>query len=146
LQGSDGDDHDDEWYIDSGFSHHIIGRKNNLKNFRKLNDFGMVVFENNERAEAKGYGQITHGQFTIKRFAYVKGLKHNLIRISQLCVKTGNKVTFDEYSSMIKNKKTKQVLLRSKQKRELYPLDMTPISGVPSICLLSKAHKYVSWL
>jgi len=106
----------------------------------------MVIFGNNERAEVKGYGEITNGYFTVKRVAYVEGLKHNLISVSQLCVKTGIKVLFDEYGSVIKNKKTKEVLLRSKRKGELYPLDMTPISGAPLICLLSKAHKDISWL
>jgi len=28
----------------------------------------------------------------------------------------------------------------------MYPMDITPISEFPSICLLSKAHKHVAWL
>jgi len=81
LQESDGDDHDDEWYIDSGSSRHMTDCKNNLKNFLKLKDVGMVIFENNERAEVKGCKEFTNGHFTVKIVAYVKVPKHNLINV-----------------------------------------------------------------
>lgn len=32
-----------------------------------------------------GHGNISNGNFTIKRVAYVDGLKHNLISVAQLC-------------------------------------------------------------
>ena len=38
---------------------------------------------------------ITNEEFTIQKVAYVEGLQHNLISVSQLFVGTGLKVTFD---------------------------------------------------
>jgi len=97
-------------------------------------------------ATVKGYGKITNGTFTVKKVAYVKGLIHILISVSQLCVGTGHSITFDEEGSMIKDKLTKKVFLKSKRQGDMYPMDMTPISGIPLVCLLSKVHKDVSWL
>ena len=85
--------YDSQWYIDSGCSRHMTGRKEQLRDFRKLKDGGRVKFGNNHTAEIKGYGQITNGEFTIKRVAYVEGLKHNLISVSQLVVGTGLKIS-----------------------------------------------------
>ena len=48
--------------------------------------------------------------------AYVKGLKHNLVSVSQFVVCTGNQVVFDEEGSAISNKDTKEVLLKFKRK------------------------------
>ena len=52
----------------------------------------------------------------VNRVAYVEGLKHNLISVSQLVVGTGNQVIFDEEGSIISNKQTKEILLKSKRK------------------------------
>ena len=138
--------YDSQWYIDSGCSRHMTGRKEQLRDFRKLKDGGRVKFGNNHTAEIKGYGQITNGEFTIKRVAYVEGLKHNLKSVSQLVVGTGLKITFDDEGSVIEDKKTKNVILKSERKGEMFPLDMKPIIGKPSICLLTRAASDMSWL
>ncbi|KAL4564910.1 hypothetical protein LXL04_028986 [Taraxacum kok-saghyz] len=138
--------YDSQWYIDSGCSRHMTGRKEQLRDFRNLKDGGRVKFGNNHTAEIKGYGKITNGEFTINRVAYVEGLKHNLISVSQLVVGTGLKITFDDEGSVIEDKKTKNVILKSERKGEMFPLDMTPIIGKPSICLLTRAASDMSWL
>ena len=83
---------------------------------------------------------ITNREFSIRNVAYVEGLQHNLISVSQLVVWIGLKVSFDGEGSEIIEKKTKEVLLKSKRKGEMYPLNINPIRGKPSICLLTKAH------
>ena len=95
--------YDSQWYIDSGCSRHMIGRKEQFRDFRKLKDGGRVKFGNNHTAEINGYGQITNGEFTIKRVAYVEGLKHNLISVSQLVVGTGLRIPFDDEGSVIED-------------------------------------------
>nr|KAJ0185473.1 hypothetical protein LSAT_V11C900478370 [Lactuca sativa] len=82
----------------------------------------------------------------LKRVAYIEGLKHNLISVSQLVVGTGHHVVFDEEGSVISNKETKEILLNSKQKGDMFTLEIKPITGVPSVCLLSKASSKLSWL
>ncbi|KAL4590865.1 hypothetical protein LXL04_003810 [Taraxacum kok-saghyz] len=64
--------YDSQGYIVSGCSRHMTGRKEQLRDFRKLKDGGRMKFGNNHIAEIKGYGQITNGEFTIKRVAYHK--------------------------------------------------------------------------
>ncbi|XP_023766959.1 uncharacterized protein LOC111915537 [Lactuca sativa] len=81
---------------------------------------------------------ITNGDFLIRKVAYVKGLQHNLISVSQLVVGTGLKVSFADEGSEIIEKQSKKVLLKSERKGEMYPLNLNPIRGKPSICLLSK--------
>nr|KAJ0214865.1 hypothetical protein LSAT_V11C300139970 [Lactuca sativa] len=82
---------DDEWYIDSGCSRHMTGRKEELREFRSLKDGGSVKFGNNSYGTIKGYDMITNGDFSIRKVAYVEGLQHNLISVSQLVVGTGLK-------------------------------------------------------
>nr|KAJ0227036.1 hypothetical protein LSAT_V11C100049630 [Lactuca sativa] len=137
---------DDKWYIDSGCSRHMTGRKEELREFRSLKDGGFVKFGNNSYGTIKGYGMITNGDFSIRKVAYVEGLQHNLISVSQLVMGTGLKVSFDDKGSKIFEKQTKKVLLKSARKGEMYPLNLNPIRGTPAICLLSKANTDESWL
>ncbi|GKB18505.1 retrovirus-related pol polyprotein from transposon TNT 1-94 [Tanacetum coccineum] len=44
-----------------------------------------VVFEDDSSGDTEGYGSINCNGITFTRVAYVNGLKHNLISISQLC-------------------------------------------------------------
>ena len=111
-----------------------------------MENAGVVNFGNNQKCKVKVYGKVTYGNFTINQVAYIEGLKHNLVNVSQLVVGTGNQVVFDEEGIFISNKDTKEVLLRSKRKGDMFTLDMKPIVGVPSVCLLSNASSDLSWL
>lgn len=48
----------------------------------------------------------------LNRVAYVEGIQHNLISVSQLVVGTDNQVVFNEAESIISNVETKEVLLK----------------------------------
>lgn len=63
-----------------------------------------------------------------------------------MVVGKGYQVFFDEQGSVISNKITNKVLLNSKQKGDMFTLDMKPIVGFPSICLLSNASLDLCWL
>ncbi|XP_052620814.1 uncharacterized protein LOC128126754 [Lactuca sativa] len=115
---------DTEWYIDSGCSCHVTGRKEELREYRELENGGLVKFGNNALGEIKGYDMITNGKFSIHKVAYVEGLQHNLISVSQLVVGTRLKVSFDDEGSKFFEMKTKSVLLKSKRKGKMYPLDI----------------------
>ncbi|KAI3680401.1 hypothetical protein L2E82_50388 [Cichorium intybus] len=138
--------YDSKWYMDSGCSIHMTGKKEYLRDYRNLDDAGNVRFGNNETCPIRGYGKITNGQFTISRVAFVEGLKHNLVSISQLVVGTGNVVTFNNQGSVITKEATKEVLLKSKMKGSMFPLNLKPVTSGQSLCLLSKANSDVSWL
>nr|KAJ0206560.1 hypothetical protein LSAT_V11C500289890 [Lactuca sativa] len=102
--------YDENWYIDSGCSHHMTGRKENLRDFRNLDNV-VVKFGSNNKCKVKRYGKVMNGKFRVNRVVYVKGLKHNLISVSQLVIGTGNQVVFDEEGRIISNKETKEILL-----------------------------------
>ncbi|KAI3503844.1 hypothetical protein L1887_32298 [Cichorium endivia] len=131
--------------MDSGCSRHMTGKKEYLRDYRTL-DAGNVRFGNNDTRPIRGYGKITNCQFTINRVAFVEGLKHNLVSISQLVVGTGNAVTFNDEGSVITEEATKEVLLKSERKGSMFPLNLKPVTGGQSLCLLSKANSDVSWL
>ena len=117
-----------------------------MRDYRSLKNAGVVKFGNNHKCQVKGYGKVMNGKFTVKRVAYVEGLWHNLISVSQLVVGTGNQVVFNEEGSIISNVNTNEVLLNSKRYGDMFILDIKPIVGIPFVCLLSKASSDVSWL
>ncbi|KAI3493567.1 hypothetical protein L1887_40767 [Cichorium endivia] len=135
-----------KWYMDSGCSRHMTGKREYLRDFRTLDDAGNVRFGNNDTCPIRGYGKITNGQFTINRVAFVEGLKHNLVSISQLVVGTGNAVTFNDQGSIITKEATQEVLLKSERKGSMFPLNLKLVTGGQSLCLLSKSNSDISWL
>ncbi|XP_023750928.1 uncharacterized protein LOC111899308 [Lactuca sativa] len=90
-----------EWYIDNGCSHHMTGRKEELREFRALNDGGNVKYGNKSVGNIKGYGMITNGYFSVRKVEYVDVLQDKLISVSQLVVGMGLKVSFDDEGSEI---------------------------------------------
>ena len=52
--------YDAKWYIDSGCSHHMTGRKENLRDYRSLENVGVIKFGNNHKCQVKGYGKVTN--------------------------------------------------------------------------------------
>ena len=86
----------------------MTGQKENLCDFRSLENSRVVKFINNQKCQVKGYGKVTTGKFMVNRVAYIEGLQHNLISVSQLVVGTGNQVVFNEEGNVISNKKNKR--------------------------------------
>ena len=80
------------WYMDSGCSKHMTGRKELLTNFRERY-CGKVKFGNNHYAPIMCYGEIVQKNIIIKKVAYVEGLGHYLLSIGQFCDK-GLEVNF----------------------------------------------------
>ncbi|KAJ9553229.1 hypothetical protein OSB04_017274 [Centaurea solstitialis] len=97
-----------KWYLDSGCSKHMTGRKEIMSNYKEEYG-GSVKFGNNELAPVVGQGDIVCKDITIKNVAHVVGLNHNLFSIGKFCDKdlryTWTKFlkTKDETSSLIIN-------------------------------------------
>ena len=82
------------WYLDSGCSKHMTGDSTQLINI-KWKSAGYVTYGDNNRGKILGVGEIGgNGKVIIKDVLLVKGLKHSLLSISQLCDK-GYKITFE---------------------------------------------------
>ena len=123
----------------------MTGRLEYLRDFKPIQKGGHVTFGNDENGIILGYGILTNGEFTIRRVAYVHGLKHNLISVKQLC-NVGHRVEFDRGYSYVWNEDRTTCLATSKCNGNMYPLNIQMIVGKPQLCFLSKAVNDVSWL
>ncbi|XP_062118940.1 uncharacterized protein LOC133832644 [Humulus lupulus] len=76
---------EDQWYFDSGCSRHLTGNRNVLVNYKGGKE-GAVTFGDGNKGQIFGKGDLVlNGVAPLTEVLYVKGLKANLISISQLC-------------------------------------------------------------
>ncbi|XP_071723407.1 uncharacterized protein [Rutidosis leptorrhynchoides] len=74
-----------DWYFDSGYSQHMTGKGENLKNivYKKQ---GTVTYGDGNSNTIIGEGSLpVSSNSKIKNVLLVEGLKHNLISIAQMC-------------------------------------------------------------
>ena len=73
------------WYFDSGCSCHMTGDKSLFKSLKeKVGDY--VTFGDGSHAQVLGKGTIEiSGLPLLKDVLYIKGLKANLLSITQIC-------------------------------------------------------------
>src|SRR3954469_4855684 len=92
----------EDWYLDSGCSNHMIGRKNSLVDL-KLEGNNYLTLGDGEIREVKGVGK-TEGQGVpnLNNVLLVQGLAANLISITQLCDE-GFSVRFTKEECIITN-------------------------------------------
>ncbi|GKB93881.1 retrovirus-related pol polyprotein from transposon TNT 1-94 [Tanacetum coccineum] len=107
------------WYPDSGCSRHMTGVKQYLHRYSKESG-PKVVFGDNSSGDTEGYGLVNCNGITFTRVAYVNGLKHNLISISQLC-DANFKVLFTKTQGTIFNQNNEVVLI-APRRRDVYAL------------------------
>ncbi|GKD52547.1 hypothetical protein Tco_1281523 [Tanacetum coccineum] len=81
-----------------------------------------VVFGDDSLGDTEGYGSVNYNRITFTRVAYVNGLKHNFISISQLC-DANYKVLFTNTQGTIYNQNDEVVLI-APRRREVYVTDM----------------------
>ncbi|KAJ9546782.1 hypothetical protein OSB04_019325 [Centaurea solstitialis] len=129
------------WYLDSGCSRHMTGSKSVLSNYREERG-PAVTFGGNGKGQTRGYGTLTNGVTTFKRVAYVEGLMHNLLSISQLCDKN-HKVSFSKKKCKVKNRR-KEVILTGVRRADIYIINMN--TSTDNFCFVSRASTDTNWL
>ncbi|GAU45882.1 hypothetical protein TSUD_401080, partial [Trifolium subterraneum] len=87
----DDSDYSDKWYLDSGCSTHMSGRKEWFTSLRSTHN-NQVRFANNITMAAKGMGDVSikrkDGKYSmISNVLYIPGIKCNLLSIGQLLEK-----------------------------------------------------------
>nr|GEY00430.1 retrovirus-related Pol polyprotein from transposon TNT 1-94 [Tanacetum cinerariifolium] len=131
------------WYLDSGCSRHMTRVKQYLQKYSK--EFGpKVVFGDNYLSDTKGYGSVNCNGIIFTKVAYVNGLKHNLISISQLC-DANFKVLFTKTQGTIFDEKDEVVHIAPK-KINVYVIDMSSYNTDSNACFYAKASPSVNWL
>ncbi|KAI3690685.1 hypothetical protein L2E82_48889 [Cichorium intybus] len=125
----------------------IIG--NNLNEHMEVK----VNVMSNEQYDSKWYTDSGCSKHMTGKKEYLRDYRtfddtgnHNLVSISQLVVGTANAVTFNNQRSIITKEATKEVLLKLERKGSMFPVNLKPITGGPSLCLLSKENSDISWL
>ncbi|KAJ9542321.1 hypothetical protein OSB04_028827 [Centaurea solstitialis] len=129
------------WYLDSGCSRHMTGSKSVLSNYHEERG-PAVTFGGNGKGQTRGYGTLTNGVTTFKRVAYVEGLMHNLLSISQLCDKN-HKVSFSKKKCKVKNRR-KEVILTGVRQADIYIINMN--TSTDNLCFVSRASTDTNWL
>ena len=100
-------------------------------------DGGHVTFGDNAKGKVIGKGKVGKSKnCCVEDVLLVKGLKHNLLSISQLCDK-GNKVTFDCNSCIVENNIDKQIKLIGKRINNIYMIDLDNEPSLDTKCLVS---------
>nr|GEW88808.1 retrovirus-related Pol polyprotein from transposon TNT 1-94 [Tanacetum cinerariifolium] len=131
------------WYLDSGCSRHMTWIKQYLHKYSK-EPGPKVVFKDDSSRDTKGYGSMNCNEITFTRVAYVDGLKHNLISISQLC-DANYKVLFTKTQGIIYNQNNEVVLI-ALRRRDVYVIDMLSFNKESNDCFFAKASSSVNWL
>lgn len=95
----------------------MIGFMSLLDDFVKK-DGPVVTFGDHNNGKTKGFGTIQYKTMEFNNFSYVKGLRYNLISISQLC-DVGYKVHFSKEERNITDSKN-STLLTANRKNDIY--------------------------
>ena len=104
----------------------------------------VITFGDNGKGKIIGIGKI---QITLSTFIdsvlLVKGLKHNLISISQFCDK-GLKVSFETSMCIINNPKDNSIIFIGNGHKNVYIVDLNNMSNI-SQCLMLRKMTLVSY-
>ena len=112
----------------------MTGTKSVLTNYKEEKG-PSVTFGGNGKGYTRGFGTLTNGATTFRKVAYVEGLKHNLLSISQLCDRD-HKVIFSKKDCKVRNK-------------DIYAINIYAIntnSSSENVCFMSKASSDINWL
>ncbi|GKA90064.1 retrovirus-related pol polyprotein from transposon TNT 1-94 [Tanacetum coccineum] len=131
------------WYLDSGFSKHMMGDHSRLKNFVKKFT-GTVRFGNDHFGAIMGYEDYVIGDSVISRVHYVEGLGHNLFSVIQFC-DSDLEVAFRKHSCYVRDVNGVD-LIKVNHGTNLYTISAEDMMKYSRICLLSKDLKNKSCL
>ncbi|GJX04325.1 hypothetical protein Tco_0190241 [Tanacetum coccineum] len=133
----------DRGIFDSGYSGHMTGKKDQLKDFEEFNG-GSITF-GGSKCYISDKGKIRVGNLDFDCVSFVKEFGHfNLFSILQICDKQ-HKVLFTEteclvVSSDFKMPDENQILLKVPRHHNMYSFDMkTPAPAKGFACLIAKA-------
>nr|KAJ0204922.1 hypothetical protein LSAT_V11C500296580 [Lactuca sativa] len=131
------------WYLDSGCSRHMTGSKSLLEDYVKKTG-PAVTYGDNGKGFTKGYGNIKCNNVIFQNVSYVKGLKHNLISISQLC-DADYEVHFTKKEGRVVNT-DKNIVLSASRKDDIYVLDIFSSDKALMQCFFIESQTNLSWI
>nr|KAJ0190081.1 hypothetical protein LSAT_V11C800430260 [Lactuca sativa] len=121
----------------------MTGSKSLLEDYVKKTG-PAVTYGDNGKGFTKGYGNIKCNNVIFQNVSYVKGLKHNLISISQLC-DADYEVHFTKKEGRVVNT-DKNIVLSASRKDDIYVLDMFSSDKALMHCFFTKSQTNLSWI
>ena len=125
----------------------MYGDKNQFIIIKPNEDGGVVTFGDNGQGKIIDISKIQINSTTfIDNVLHVKGLKHNLISISQLCDK-GYTISFSTTMCVMTNPIDNSTIFIENRHENVYIVDLNNMSNL-SQCLIANENKTeeVSWL
>ncbi|VFQ86435.1 unnamed protein product [Cuscuta campestris] len=120
----------------NGCSKHMTGDASKFLQIKPAKG-GNVIFGDNSKGKIIGIGSVGKSEnSSIDNVLLVKGLKHNLLSISQLCDK-GNRVTFDSKSCTVEFLSDNKVILRGDGIDNIYMVNLDKSPSCVAKCLMS---------
>ena len=133
----------EDWYFDSGCSRHMTGVEKFLINI-KPHTTSFVTFGDGAKGEIRGSGKLSSKSLPdLDDVLLVKGLKANLISISQLCDQ-GLKVNFTKNECLITSDKG-EVLMKGSRSRDNCYLWIPEETAHSTTCLISQEEEVKLW-
>jgi len=103
-----------------------------------------ITFRGNQKGKIAGVGKISIDPYPpIHNVPFVKGLKHNMLNISQLC-DNGLDVYFFKEGCVVQHKNGTE-LFTTKRKGNLYKINLSELSNQNITCLLSIKWDHWVW-
>uniref|UniRef100_A0A803PMV3 Retrovirus-related Pol polyprotein from transposon TNT 1-94-like beta-barrel domain-containing protein n=1 Tax=Cannabis sativa TaxID=3483 RepID=A0A803PMV3_CANSA len=118
------------WYLDSGATHHISNTSETLTNSKDYKGKAKVVVGNGSNLSINKIGcssiptKFPHKSLLLKDILHVPSLTKNLLSISQFTKHNNVTIEFDDVCCLVKDKNTKQALLRGTLTEGLYRLQV----------------------
>ena len=103
----------------------MTGNKELLSDFKEK-DGPEVIFGDNNAGKTKGYGTVGNSSISVRKVAFVEGLKHNLLSISQLCDK-GHQVTFLKDECQVRSLNSNEVKLSRSREGNVYMVNLNEV-------------------
>jgi hypothetical protein len=118
------------WFLDSGASHHVTADLNNLTSFRAYHGQDRLQVGNGSHVIIQNQGHCSlsspHGSLDLNGILHVPHITKNLISISKLTKDNDVILEFHPLFCIVKDRHTKQPLLRALQNNDLYHLNSSP--------------------
>ncbi|KAK8930958.1 hypothetical protein KSP39_PZI016350 [Platanthera zijinensis] len=115
----------------------MTGTRSLLREYTPVENGPKVIFGGSDRGVTRGYGMISNGTLSISDVAYVEGLNHNLISVSQLCDK-GYDVKFCKDKCLIISCDSSETVLTGIRSRNIFCLDFLSLDSSTPVCLVAK--------
>ena len=103
-----------------------------------------VSYRDGNMGRTVGYGKINLGSVIIENVAFVLGLKHDLLSVSQICDR-GYHVNFHPEYCEVVSKSTRESVLVGHRRNNIYEASLATNSEGKAVCLTTRMKSEESW-